>query len=378
MKIDFIKNNITLVISISSFLLISFFELLDYYTFTNTFHFSNASFIEIYFYSLGLASQMLTLVTLFPFMIMFILIYPIYLNSKILSSKLSLIESNINCVIVVVLGMLMAIILLFLSVSTYFVLTKLPFNAFIFILIAMIISYSSTSLIIVNALKRLKLDIRIITKNELFLFLFIVTFILCYTYFITVIDGFEMFNYIDDTAILYLIFIMFIQFISVIILSLKEISLYNNTYSEKNYIDNIYAGFIIIFLMIAFLNHEDIDTWNDTKEKQGKFSSNLFINKFYLATNHTIFDLNTTNYENSTTKIEYCTQANNEIIDSNLTTYLPISKEMKLYFKEKQDYNITCIYAVNKIIYKNKYNYILKDIGYIDINATQKNNNENK
>lgn len=78
---NILKNNTTLIFS---FLPIAFFILLDYYTLSYNFHFSSASFTEIYFNSLNLSSQILVLVSVFPLVIIFVFFTIPYLNSLVL------------------------------------------------------------------------------------------------------------------------------------------------------------------------------------------------------------------------------------------------------------------------------------------------------
>jgi hypothetical protein len=126
-----------------------------------------------------------------------------------------------------------------------------------------------------------------------------------------------------------------------------------------------------------FLNSSLLNTKLSQYPKSDKsnfeiFKDVLFINKFFLSPNHMVIDIDATHHDNSGSEIKQCWD--NKIkkihIDSNQTTYLPISNEMKLYFK-KADENITCVYAISK----NQYNYRLQEIGHI--NTQQRRDFEN-
>jgi len=140
--------------------------------------------------------------------------------------------------------------------------------------------------------------------------------------------------------------------------SSKFLEIYLYSINISNTLFFLLITLVPFFIIAAMLL---IDVWKDTKDSA--LTWNLFINNFYLSDNHAVFDINTSNYDNSKTEIQSCLK--DKKIDSSQTKYLPISKEMKLYFKIQNE-DITCVYAINKKFYKNQYNYILEDIGYID------------
>lgn len=107
---------------------------------------------------------------------------------------------------------------------------------------------------------------------------------------------------------------------------------------------------VSIFMFESFLNNSNKNIWTDFNKTAS--STNLFLNKYFLSEN--TVDFNITDNTNKTIHID------------TTATYLPVSKEMKLYFIDNNDSNETIVYAVEKKYYKDHYNYILIDTGHID------------
>ncbi len=417
---DIFKNNKTLLFS---FLPIAFFILLDYYTLNHNFNFSSASFTEIYFNSLNLSSQILVLVSVFPFVIIFVFFTIPYLNSCVLgiynlSVKEPVITTKhkllilffitillvLSCyiflynkdysfiaLIFVILLLLVftlfvsyialnksngstflisffiAIFLFFLSILSYIMLNEFIEDGsygFIVLILALLLPLILTSFIANAALHMLNIDIKVILKDSPYLsgIYFSISYIIliCISY-NTLLDVFKF-----DAIVPFLMFIWMCQYISIIIVIIRTYAPISKT-SRKNKVftlQNISIALLLMMIAIYFVHRENKNLWNNTQEKNTNFSFNLFINKFFLSNNNTIMDINATYYDNnSSSEIKKCwdNKIKNIHLDSNQTTYLPISNEMKLYFK-KENENITCVYAINK----NQYNYRLQDIGFID------------
>jgi hypothetical protein len=139
-----------------------------------------------------------------------------------------------------------------------------------------------------------------------------------------------------------------------------------NTKNKFFTLPKIFVALLIVMFLIYIFDRANKGLWEYAeynKEQKTNFSFNLFINKFFLSNNHTIIDIHATHYDNNSSEIKQCwdNKIKNIHLDSNQTTYLPISNVMSLYFKILNE-NIICVYAMNK----NQYNYRLQDIGYID------------
>ena len=358
---DIFKNNKTLLFS---FLPIAFFILLDYYTLSYHFNFSSASFIEIYFNSLNLSSQILVLVSVFPLVIIFVFFTIPHLNSFVLEMYNSSIKKPATALKKILISLFITIVLFISSTLSYWIFLKIEGYGFIVLILTLLLPLLLTSLIINSVLKlrRFNIDIKVIIKDSpiLFGFSFSISYvILIFISYNTLLDIFN-----SEAIVPFLMLILIHQLITMMLISGRDYSSISKTNTKNKFftLKNICITLLSIMLAIYFVDRTNKNLW-EYIEEEANFSFNLFINKFFLSDNHIIIDINATYYDNDTSEIKQCWD--NKIkkihIDSNQTTYLPISNEMKLYFK-KENENITCVYAINK----NQYNYRLQDIGFID------------
>lgn len=152
-----------------------------------------------------------------------------------------------------------------------------------------------------------------------------------------------------------------LQFIETILtISRKKISFFEKFKDNKA---NIAVIIVILTILTILLNHINEKTWKE--DKKSLWSISLFMNKMFLSGNSKNIDLNITNLNNQDINLTKIYSLGIVKLDAN-TTYLPISKEMKLYFKENNETNQTIVFAVEKHSYKGKYFYSPIDIGYID------------
>ncbi len=362
------KNNTTLIFS---FLPIAFFILLDYYTLSYNFNFSSASFIEIYFNSLNLSSQILVLVSVFPLVIIFVFFTIPYLNSFVLEMYNSSVRKPTTTLIEILISLSLALVLFILSTLSYWIFLKIEGYGFIVLILALLLALIFTSFITYITLNKLNIEIKVILKDSpiLFGFSFPISYIiLIFISYNTLLDIFN-----SEAIVPFLMLILIHQLITMMLISGRDYSSISKTNAKNKFftLKNICITLLSIMLAIYFVDRTNKNLWEYIEEEKTNFSFNLFLNKFFLSDNHIIIDINATYYDNNSSKTKcWNNKIKNIHLDSNQTTYLPISNEMKLYFK-KEDENITCVYAISK----NQYNYRLQDIGYID---TQRRSNFEK
>jgi len=368
--VNYFKENKKLLFSISYFSYIFIFILLDYLTFIYSFNFSSANFLEIYLYSIDiLSAQFFFIVTLIPFFILLVAFFISLIGSApiLLLYKFDISNNKIkdSIEIVIMSTFLLTIFSLLYSKIIYEFIKYIDINNYylfaFFLAIQIGLTFITIGYILSEAYKK-NFDYISDFEFSLFLILFLFFFPL-----VSIFIG----NVYHDFA-LYLLVSLFFTFGSLIIV--------NIFFNKKNQVKKIKYNnyflsigmFIIANLFIFIFHNSNVESWRNLKNSQ--LTWNLFINKFYKSNNNSIIDINTTTYTaNNITQHCVNEETNTTHISLN-AEYLPISKEMKLYFKEKADDNITCIYAINKKFYKNKYNYILEDIGYINTSTKKKDN----
>lgn len=166
----------------------------------------------------------------------------------------------------------------------------------------------------------------------------------------------------ESSFILYSFFGSFIQFINIAVLNMMMET------NNKRDLDNqkkikVFSSILLLFflVLITFFHNHNIETWKDINSKENT-SANIFLTNYLLSNNHINFYVNTFNYDNNETEQRCKTKENILAFEANSKDlkYLSISKNMKLFFNEK-DKNLTCIYAIEEKDDK----YKLKDIGYI-------------
>ena len=347
------------------FFIAAAFTILDYYTLVDIFNFNSAMALEVYFNTFDTTTQIFIAIAIavFPFIIIFIFLTIPYLNSLVLEKYHSNVKKSTKTLIEIVISSFLALVLLILSTLSYCIFLKIEGYGFIVIILSLLLPLLLTSFIASAILNKLNIDIKVIIKDSPILFgsSFSISYIiLIFIFYNTLLDIFK-----SEFIITFLMVIFIYQLTTTIIISNRDYSSTLKTNSKNKFFTSpiIYLALLLVIFFINIFDKENKDLWDDAKEEKTNFSFNLFLNKFFLSDNHTIIDINATYYENNNSEIKQCW--NNKIknihLDSNQTTYLPISNEMKLYFK-KEDKNITCVYAISK----NQYNYRLQDIGYID------------
>lgn len=114
---------------------------------------------------------------------------------------------------------------------------------------------------------------------------------------------------------------------------------------------------VIIGIFISLMHTANEEHWTGKKTSE-PITLNLFINKFFESNNTKVFSVNVSEHI-WRDKVCVADVHGNIIFDEN-TTYLPISKNLKFYFKDYSDSkgnNKTGIFAIEKIVSKSKYYY---------------------
>lgn len=114
---------------------------------------------------------------------------------------------------------------------------------------------------------------------------------------------------------------------------------------------------VITILAIATFYKENNKQWRN-QNTDPSMTMNLFLNKNFLSSNTEIIDLNCSNFRGK----DWNQSIQHIALDQN-TMYLPISKEMKLYFTDINNTKMSKIYAVQKQFYKGETYYKLYGIG---------------
>ena len=330
----------------SYILFIGIFVFLDYSVYTEVFHFSDASFIENYFYNIDIFSSGFLIVFIaLPIIVIMSFFLALYLfiseinkkKDKIYSSKLEYFT-------------LIFLLLSFLNLIGYSILDKCNllingYSILIYIFIIMICELLLLKLYI-------SLDFKYFSKyNKLYKYiLFIVLYFLVY---------FLVFSYYYNYNIFYLYFILFyFTFIGLLV------SYLNYKVTKKTRITKVdKLAFLISFIIILpsifyWLNNTLI--WNNLNS----FSYNLVLNNGFKSQNYHNIKVNVLGYENNISKYCLCQNKNDLYVDIKAdtnTTYIPFFKNQKIYFV-KNDKNLTCVYIVKEKDDK----FLLNDIGYLD------------
>lgn len=341
--------------------------ILDYFTFVEIFHFKTASFLDTYVYNISLFNSSLLLIILFLplflvvvfFGINFLSIYiPIFMYEKMNTSKYffsSLIktsEKGYKNPILLSLIFSILIIVFSLLVSLFGSNTLLNVMLLIFLILLLTNSFTISSLI--QSQKRDKMFMNTYMLSSLLIFSFFI---------IVVIQSF------DNKYIAFIITMSFLlsmsnlPFLDLFLIDKTSKRVLLNT--KKQYYFAITIIFTVLLALITLFFHNiNEESWIDQKKSSASIS--LFLNKQFKSENPINIDINISSINLNKYINKSAFDVNTSIIYFDInTTYLPISKDIKLYFKDSNKTNQTLIYAVEKKYFKGKYNYIPIDVGYI-------------
>lgn len=364
------KNNIidTLIKYIKIFypLGIITFGILDYITFVDTFHFSKASFLDVYLYNINLFdSSFIAAILLIPFIaivyafsINYISTFVpvlIYMRKTYSPYKFCDLVSNIknSTKLVFIYYTYLVLFALGTSLSINITLYNLSIIAFV--------------ILFVSNLLTIPCYIQLREKNQKFrdyylytsygIYLIYILILLCVKIFFGNEPFFNDFkNLLILLYILSIINIFMLEFILAKKTNIKPVAILQ---SQAKYVLITFIIVVSMTLTTSFM-HSNQKAW--TGEENTKDTMAMFLNKSFQSDNAINIDINISAI-NLNKNIK---SAKKDIVsfDKN-TKYLPISKEIKLYFVDHNDTNQTLVYAVEKKYYKGEYKYFPIDIGYI-------------
>ena len=338
-------------------ILLLLFILLDYFTFTSTFNFQRSTFLDFYLFNINiLDSSYLLLIIWLPGIIILLpyltsylsTFFPYYLARNKQLSLLKFLKNSNYYIQILILSLLWSFILFFLSWLLFNFLNYCHASWYFFLIGAGILLAFSYYMLF-------QLINYFLEKNKNFMALYTLAHItswaivssLIATYIINSKDFQFYIAYIDLLVLFSLLFISSFYTEQNNFKDRNQVDLLNN----KRFLFAIVSIVgVSIFMFESFLNNSNKNIWTDFNKTAS--STNLFLNKYFLSEN--TVDFNITDNTNKTIHID------------TTATYLPVSKEMKLYFIDNNDSNETIVYAVEKKYYKDHYNYILIDTGHID------------
>lgn len=342
--------------------------LLDYLTFTQIFNFEPATFFDVYLYDVNISNSPLLLIVGFFPLVGVLLIYMIsYLTALIsinavkfeipIFSKLKLfLKKVLNRAVWLDILIIPLIFVLLLTISSYVmtsILETLRIENLIYLLTSFFIPLLIGHLGTIEFLKYYK-------NSERYTFVSIGLFVVTIVYII--LFAFLLITNNQKTLALYLYLLLFPTLFSFQIID----AMIDDKQNTKNKsISPQKAMVVLIVLTIAmilgttFLYQENKSQWTNKNKKQTMtMTMNLFLNKNFLSTNTELIDLNCSNYRGK----DWNQSIQHIALDQN-AMYLPISKEMKLYFTDINNTKKTKIYAVQKQFYKGETYFKLYGIG---------------
>lgn len=340
--------------------------LLDYLTFTQTFNFEPATFFDVYLYEVNVSnSPFLLIIGFFP-LVGVLLIYMIsYLTALIsinavrfeiqIFSKLKVFMQKIlNKIMWLDILIIPLIFVSLLTISSYIVISVLD-SLHIENLIYLLTSFFFPLLI--GHLGTIEF-LRYYKNSEQYTFVSIGLFIVAIVYII--LFAYLLITFNQKALALYLYLLLFptlfsFQMIDAMIDDKPNSK--NKSISPQKTMIVLIVLTIVMILGTTFLYQENKNQWTNKYKKQ-TMTMNLFLNKNFLSSNTELIDLNCSKYRGK----NWNESIQNVALDQN-AMYLPISKEMKLYFTDINNTEKTKIYAVQKQFYKGETYFKLYGVG---------------
>lgn len=340
--------------------------LLDYLTFTQIFHFEPATFFDVYLYDVNISdSPLLLIVGFFP-LVGVLLIYMIsyltaYISINVDICKIPFLSTTKPCVKKVLnkniwinifaFSTIFIVLLAITSLLMVYLLDWFKVENWVYLLISFFIPLLIAHLGTIKFLIHYK-------NTEKYTLISIVFFVATIVYIISTANILASYDYKDLAIYLYLLlFPTLFSFQMVDAMIEDKPSTNNKSISPEKTMVILIVLSIVMILGTTFFYKENKHQWTNNDKKQ-IMTMNLFLNKNFLSDNIEIIDINCSNFRGKdwNQSIQHIT------LDQN-ATYLPISKEMKLYFTDINNTEKTKIYAVQKQFYKGETFYKLYGIG---------------
>lgn len=346
--------------------------LLDYLTFTQTFNFEPATFFDVYLFDINISNSPLLLIIGFFPLIGGLLVYMMSYLSIFISFNILKVKTTKIPKIVQILKELEGLIqdtfyinqspwidifvipiafVSLLTCSSYGIISLINVEDWLYILVSFIFPLFIAHFGTIRFLKYyshteqyslISFGYLALTSVYIFLSIFL-------------------FNWLGQkTLALYLLLILFPAIFSFQVLD----TMIDNNYNYKNKsVPRSNTTIVLILLTVVIIlgtnsfYKENKKQWTN-QNPSSSMTMNLFLNKNFLSTNTELIDLNCSNYRGKdwNQSIQYIA------LDQN-AMYLPISKEMKLYFTDINNTEKTKIYAVQKQFYKGETYYKLYGVG---------------
>lgn len=346
--------------------------LLDYLTFTQTFNFEPATFFDVYLYEVNISdSPFLLIIGFFPlvgallvYMMSYLSVFLSFNFLKVPTKKIQktveilkefevLIKETfgINQSYLKDIFVIPIVFVLLLISSSYGLISLVDVEDWLYILVSMVVPLFIAHF---GTIRFLKYHSH--TEQYSLISFGYLAFTSGYV-FLSIL----LFNWLGQkTLALYLLLILFPTIFSFQVLD----TLIDNNYKYKNKpIHRSNTTIILILLTVAMVlgtnsfYKENKKQWTNQKSTSS-MTMNLFLNKNFLSTNTELIDLNCTNYRGK----DWNQSIQQIVLDQN-AMYLPISKEMKLYFTDINNTEKTKIYAVQKQFYKGQTFFKLYGVG---------------
>lgn len=369
--------------SVYGLLFILVLGLLDYFTFTDIFHFSPSAFLNIYLFNTSLFDSALLLVIVFFPIVLLSLIFlmpylavttSVYLNKKTERKWSKFVIFPIIGTIIPVTGNRIKSFLIKLKnnghldairLSLVFHLFFISLTLLIFFFIGPNSTYIWAYLLAIYVPIFFGFFFTIpyikyrndLVNNKSFSSLFLLYVIPSFVFLSFLLS---LIPYAEFRAI---IGVMLVIMSIPLVVSAQIIDFYSIQVSQLNlkFTPFIFSAIIISLIVggTGYFYRINEKVWEDSNLTKENASMNLFLNRHFLSQNHEIVDLNLTNilFPNELDLNE----TKNRGLNKN-TFFLPISKDIGLYFNGMHDQNKTLVYAIDKS--DNKYNVL--DVGFID------------
>lgn len=345
---------------------------LDYLTFTQTFNFEPATFFDVYLYEVNVSnSPFLLIIGFFP-LVGVLLVYMMSYSSIFLSLNLLKVQTTKIQKIVEILKefevliqdtfyinqspwkdifVIPIVFVLLLICSSYGIISLLNIEDWLYVLVSFIVPLSIAHIGTIRFLKYHS-DTEQYSLISFGYLIFTSIYIFVSIFF---------FNWLGQKVLaLYLLLILFPTIFSFQVLD----AMIDNNYKYKNKpLSRSNTTIILILLTVVMIlgtnsfYKENKKQWRN-QSSTSSMTMNLFLNKNFLSRNTEFIDLNLSNYRGKdwNQSIQHIT------LDQN-AMYLPISKEMKLYFTDINNTEKTKIYAVQKQFYKGDTYFKLYGVG---------------
>lgn len=346
--------------------------LLDYLTFTQTFNFEPATFFDVYLYEINISnSPFLLIIGFFPlvgallvYMMSYLSVFLSFYFLKVPTTKIQKIVDILNEFEVLIketfdinhsyLKDIFVIPIVFVSLlisSSYGIMSLIEIEDWLYILVSMILPLFIAHFGTIRFLKYHRnteqyslISFGCLASTSVYIFLSIF-----------------LFNWLEQkTLALYLLLILFPTIFSFQVLD----TLIDNNYNYKNKVrprSNITIILILLTVALILVTNsfykENKKQWK-SQNLSSSMTMNLFLNKNFLSTNTELVDINCSNFRGK----DWNQSIQHIALDQN-AMYLPISKEMKLYFTDINNTEKTKIYAVQKQFYRGETYFKLYGIG---------------